>query len=179
MQETWLHPNRRALLLGCIPALVFGAAGFFLFHHESDSGLPWRSVAVAMIAVAALAILVLVFQLRQPRIAYRDGHVLFNLRSGEPIAVPVDIVEAFFVGQGPAHLPAGIGQNEKTMNLVARLSQRHQEWMKQDVKPELGNWADGYVTIRGTWCEPLNPDLVRRLNRRLREVQSSETNSPN
>jgi hypothetical protein len=28
------------------------------------------------------------------------------------------------------------------------------------------------VTIRGTWCEPLNNDLVRRLNRRLKEVQT-------
>jgi hypothetical protein len=38
------------------------------------------------------------------------------------------------------------------------------------VKPALGAWCDSYVTIRGTWCEPLNGELIRRLNRRLREV---------
>jgi hypothetical protein len=174
MTETWLHPNRRALLFGCIPALIFGGAGVTLFIQQAHSGLPWRLVAAAMIVVAALAIVVLLLQIRSPRIAYRDGNVLFNLRSNTPIAVPVDVVEAFFVGQGPAHIPGDLGNKEKTMNLVARLSQRHQEWMRQEVKPALGNWCEGYVTIRGTWCEPLDQELVRRLNRRLKEVKESD-----
>jgi hypothetical protein len=42
------------------------------------------------------------------------------------------------------------------------------------VKPSLGTWCGGYVTIRGTWCEPLQPDLIRRLNRRLKEVKTQE-----
>jgi hypothetical protein len=176
--ETWLHPNRRALWLGCIPALVVGGVGLILWRQQSDSGLPWRWVAAAMIVVAALALVVLLVQIRQPRIAYRDGKILFNLRAGPSIAVPADIVEAFFIGQGPAHLPAGIAPDKRTMNLVARLSQQHEEWMQCDVKAELGSWAEGYVTIRGTWCEPLHPELVRRLNRRLKEVKSGNALSP-
>jgi hypothetical protein len=97
--------------------------------------------------------------------------VLFYLRSGQPLAVPVEIVEAFFVGQGPATLPGGLATQE-TANLVARLAQRATEWAERDVKRALGRWCGGYVTIRGTWCEPLNTDLVRRINRRLAEVKN-------
>ncbi len=31
-------------------------------------------------------------------------------------------------------------------------------------------WCSGYITIRGTWCEPLNVPLVNRLNQRLADV---------
>ncbi len=112
----------------------------------------------------------LIHQLRRPRVAFRDGRVLFYLRSGSPIAVPAGIVEAFFLGQGPAELP-GIAKRPQAVNLVARLSQRHTEWAAREVKPALGKWCEGYVTIRGTWCEPLGTELIRRLNRRLKEVK--------
>jgi hypothetical protein len=125
-----------------------------------------------MLAAGLLLVIMLVKQLTRPRIAFRDGHVLFYLRGGAPIAVPVEIVEGFFLGQGPASLPGNIGSREETVNLIARLSQRHTEWARQEVKPALGGWCDGYVTIRGTWCERLDGELIRRLNRRLKEVQS-------
>jgi hypothetical protein len=96
--------------------------------------------------------------------------VLFNLRAGQPIAVPVQVVEAFFLGQGPSHLPVVAGKESETVNLVARLSQKSPNWAQMDVKEALGRWADGYVSIRGTWCEPLNGELIRRLNHRLREI---------
>ncbi|MCI0335247.1 MAG: hypothetical protein L0228_18715, partial [Planctomycetes bacterium] len=82
------------------------------------------------------------------------------------------VVESFFVGQGPATLPGGIASRQQTANLVARLSQRDTEWARQQVKPALGNWCNGYVTIRGTWCEPLSPELIRWLNRRLKDVKT-------
>jgi hypothetical protein len=59
------------------------------------------------------------------------------------------------------------------VNLVARLSQKAPEWEKVDVKPAIGRWCEGYVTIRGMWCEPLNGEVVRRLNRRLREIREA------
>jgi len=125
-----------------------------------------------MVAAGVVSILLLLRQLAWPRVSYADGNVEFYLRRGRPIAVPVRVVEAFFLGQGPATLPAGIGRKEEAVNLVARLSQRNVEWSQQDVKPALGRWCDGYVTIRGTWCERLNGELIRRLNRRLKEVKT-------
>ena len=171
MQETWLQPNRRAIWFGCIPPLVIGAVGAWIVIQQNDAPW-WQWIGVAWIILAIAAIATLLRQLRRPRIAYRDGHVLFNLHTGPPIAVPVHVIEAFFLGQGPANLPGGIGKQEKTVNLVARLSQRETEWAQREVKPALGNWSDGYVTVRGTWCEPLGPDVVRKLNRRLKEVKT-------
>jgi hypothetical protein len=163
MRETWLRPNRRALWFGSVPPLVVAALGAWLAWGSTVSApRAWQWIVL----VAALAA-----QLVRPRVAYLKGHVLFYLRAGRPIAVPVAIVEAFFVGRGPTTLPGALGTKE-TMNLVARLAERETDWARRDVKRSLGSWCDSYVTIRGTWCEPLEPELIRRLNRRLKEVKT-------
>jgi hypothetical protein len=120
--------------------------------------------------VGAAIVVGLVNQMRRPRIAYRDGEVLFYLRTSGPIAVPVEVVEAFFLGQGPLMLPLQQQSSDTTVNLVARIAERATDWQEREVKPALGRWCDGHVTIRGTWCETLDSELIRRLNHRLREV---------
>jgi hypothetical protein len=122
-----------------------------------------------------LLLAMLMRQLLRARIAYRDGQILFNLQAGPPIAVPPHVVEAFFLGQGPANLPGPVHKQPNTVNLVARLAQRETEWAHRPVKPAFGSWSDGYVTVRGTWCEPLGPDLVRRLNHRLKEIKTGQS----
>jgi hypothetical protein len=169
MREIWLRPNRRAILFGCIPPLLLIAAGAWIAHRQVSAGHSyWLGGLVILVGV--VGIVLLMTQLFRPRIAFSDGNVLFYVRTGRPISVPIDVVEAFFAGQGPAHLPA-VSKQPQTVNLIARLSQRRTEWAQQDVKPALGKWAEGYVTIRGTWCEPLNGELIRKLNRRLKEVK--------
>jgi hypothetical protein len=171
MRETWLRPNRRAIWFGCIPPAIVAACGGWLAFATVESSHPWLRWIGAALAIASLAtIAALLTQLRKPRIAYHDGQVLFYLRRGRPIAVPVDIVEAFFLGQGPATLPGSLPRQE-AVNLVARLSRRATEFARRDVKHVLGNWCDGYVTIHGTWCEPLDTEMIRWLNRRLQEVK--------
>jgi len=169
MLEIWLRPNRRAILFGCVPPLVLAAIGAWLTFWLRDYSL-WRWLGLLLIVTSLSMIGIMLTQLRHPRIAFRDGMVLFYVRIGQPIAVPVRIVESFFFGQGPAHLPT-VTKQPQTVNLIARLSQRHTEWARQTVRPSLGSWCDGYVTIRGTWCEPLNSELIRRINRRLKEVK--------
>jgi hypothetical protein len=172
MRETWLRPNRRAIWFGCVPPAAVAALGAWLAWGGTDpNNLSLRWIGAVVAAGAGAMIAVLIMQLRRPRIAYQNGEVSFYLLQGRPIAVPAGIIEAFFLGQGSAKLPGGL-QREETVNLVARISQRATEWARQDVKPSLGNWCDGYVTIRGTWCEPLGTEVVRRLNRRLKEVQT-------
>jgi hypothetical protein len=180
MLETWLRPNRRAILFGCVPPLVVTAIGACLAFTLRESATSfWRYLGILLMVVSLPMIAIMLTQLRHPRIAFRDGMVLFYMRVGRPIAVPADIVESFFFGQGPAHLPA-VPKQPQTVNLIARLAQRHTEWASQKVQPSLGNWCDGYVTIRGTWCEPLNSELIRRINRRLKEVKDEpeDTSSP-
>ncbi|HEY4232850.1 MAG TPA: hypothetical protein VGM76_05475 [Lacipirellulaceae bacterium] len=169
--EIWLRTNRRALCFGAVPPAIGALAGVWLVAigiHSAGSWYLW--IGCGMIVFGLGLVAALLAQIRQPRIAYRARHVLFYVVSGEPIAVPVGIVEAFFLGQGPLMLPGPEKRGDATVNLVARLSQRETQWAEHDVKPALGRWSDGYITIRGTWCEPLNGELVRRLNRRLREV---------
>lgn len=179
MRELWLRPNRRAILFGCVPpALAASAGAWLLAANRGSASQMMIGIATILLVMGLAGVIVLLVQLRQPRVAFAKGKVLFYLRRGRPIEVPAEIVEAFFAGQGPAHLPA-VPKQQQTVNLIARLSQRHREWAQQEVKPALGNWADGYVTIRGSWCEPLNGELIRRLNRRLREVKVESMKTTN
>lgn len=171
MTEVWLQSNRRVLALGLAPVAAVTALGALMLATVESSAA--RLLAWVLIGAAAVLALAIARQFRRPRIAYRDGKVLFQLRAGPPIKVPRESVEAFFLGQGPAYLTVAQDRGSESVNLVARLSQKSPEWMHVDVKPALGHWCDGYVTIRGTWCEPLNGDLIRRLNARLRELRAA------
>jgi len=168
MTEIWLHSNRRILLLAMVPVWLLGSLGGLVFAGD------WLSlpgvVGAGCLGVALLLLVGLVRQILLPRIAYRDGYVLFYFTARRPIAVPLSVVEAFFQGQGPAHLPGESRHGAKSVNLIARLSQRETDWQQREVKPALGNWSEGYVTIRGAWCEPITEEVIRQLNRRLGEV---------
>lgn len=168
MVEVWLRSNRRILALGLIPGIVICGASVTLLLGTAESWVWWT--AVVALAVGLLLVFVVARQLSRPRVGYAGGYVLFYLRAGKPIAVPVQIVEAFFLGQGPAYLPGMPEDSQETVNLVARISQKEEQWQRLEVKPALGKWCEGYVSIRGTWCEPLTNDVIRRLNRRLSEV---------
>jgi hypothetical protein len=171
MTEVWLQSNRRVLALGLIPVALGAVAGALILATTDATSL--GLFAYGLLAVSAALAIGIVRQLGRPRIAYRPDEVLFHLRSGPPVAVPREVVEAFFLGQGPAYLPTVQGKPAETVNLVARLSQKAPEWMHIDVKPALGHWCEGYVTIRGTWCEPLTGEVIRRLNARLRELRTA------
>jgi hypothetical protein len=168
MAEVWLRSNRRILAVGLIPGLAICGASLALLRGTAESWIWWT--AAAALVIGLLLVFVVAKQLMRPRVGYTDGHVLFYLRAGKPIAVPVQVVEAFFLGQGPAYLPGTSEDSQETVNLVARLSQKEPQWQKIEVKAALGRWCEGYVSIRGTWCEPLSNEVIRRLNRRLSEV---------
>jgi hypothetical protein len=177
MSETWLHPNRRALVLGMIPAIAVILIGFWLAWLTNFALRDWRTwLAGGLFLVGIVLLFALSVECYRPRIAFGNRQVYFRLRTGKPIAVPVEVVEAFFLGQGPAHLPIAQIDRAESVNLIARLSQKEPQWFKVDVHPSLGHWCDGYVTIRGTWCERLTGEVIRRLNHRLHDV-TAEANS--
>jgi hypothetical protein len=169
MKEVWLRSNRRILMMAMVPAGALEIVGLLLVALATTALL--HSLGGILAALGIVLLIGLSNQFRQSRITFQDGQVLFNLRAGDPVAVPSEIVEAFFLGQGPAHLPPVDGKEPETVNLIARLSQKAPEWAHVEVKPALGKWCESYVTIRGTWCEPLSGDVIRRLNRRLREIR--------
>jgi hypothetical protein len=126
---------------------------------------------LAGIAIAAS----LAWQMKRPRIGFQNGHLLFYLRTKDPIAVPLEVVEGFLLGQGPTLRPGERHSTEQTRTVVVRLAEKATEWSRREVKPALGSWCEGYITIRGTWCEPLDVDLVQRLNRQLTAARQQES----
>src|SRR5436190_18960207 len=106
MQEVWLRPNRRVLVLGMIAPAMFVMIGLVLFftarHDESTIvavlGIVFAALGFALIAIAAIF-------LRTPRLAYTANELLVFLRFGAPYRVPIAIVECIFMGKESTSLP--------------------------------------------------------------------------
>jgi len=170
MAETWLKPNVRVLWLELVLQAVFAAVG--LVSIISFGAHVWICVLAALLLLVALVRSArLISLLRQPRLAYHNGELLVYLRPGAPIAVPIDVVECFFLGQAPSLLPGKQHEHTDAAAVVVRLAEAAREWSERQVKPALGKWCDSYITIRGTWCETLDLEKVNGLNRRLVEVR--------
>lgn len=172
MRECWLRPNRRALSAGLIVptlALAAGLALAFVFHGSANWRLlSWTGWGLTAVGISGVVVLLMLMQ--QPRLAYSGAHLLVFLGSTQPFRVPIDLVECFFLGHGPSMLPPAGGREAETSTIVVRLAESASQWKHRDVKPALGHWCDGYIVIRGTWCEPISGELVERLNARLVEA---------
>ena len=167
MVQVWLAPNRRVLLLGMVLPGLCALAGLGLILAK----FYW--IGGGLLCGGLLLLGSLTLHWNRPRIGYDKDHLLFYLRAREPIAVPIDVVEGFLLGQGPTLRPGERNRSEQARTVVVRLAEKAEEWKKQEVKPALGSWCEGYITIRGTWCEPLNVDLVQRLNQKLTAAHRS------
>ena len=167
----WLRPNKRAMLLGMIPPGLAVLAGIVLLTTGDHVVTRIGGAIVAALGTALL--LLLLWQLRLPRLACADGCLLVYLQGARPIRVPLEVVECFLLGQAPAMLPSKKHELAETASVVIRLSETAEEWKHRDVKPALGKWCESYITIRGTWCEPLNVDVVYRLNAQLAEATAA------
>jgi len=178
--DVWLSPNRRAVGFAfAVPALL-GSFGLYLALSRIGAGAggTWQTALGLVLLVAAVVIMVgLVAQIRQPRVGYDDGHVIFNLRGGQPLRVPVECVEGFLLGQGPITPGESSGHHKLTRTVTVRLAESATEWSQVDVNVRLASWDDGYVTIRGTWCEPLDVNVVNRLNRLLSNAKKELTSA--
>lgn len=180
--KIWLHTNRRALWLGIVVILPCLAASIGAVSLASGPVVRWTAIAISVALAYAVGLCVrLMFQ---PRLRFANECLYVNLRPGPPLQVPIDVVECFFLGQGPALLPQPIGFRkdvDETSTIVVRLAESAEQWKHFDMKPTLGLWCDGYITIRGTWCEPITNDLLKRLNDQLiaahREVRAKATSN--
>ncbi|HEY4307861.1 MAG TPA: hypothetical protein VGN12_00290 [Pirellulales bacterium] len=173
MSEVWLHTNRRAILFALIFPVFGLICGILLLLLASPTMLWARYLGIAVTTAAVLLTIAFVLQLRQPRIALRGDEVLFYMRSGPPFRVPLPLVEGFLMGQGASYLRKDEPSASQVSTVVIRLADRATDYAQREVKPALGSWCNHYVTIRGTWCEPLSLALVTRLNTRLAEAQAN------
>lgn len=151
-----------------LPAvMLLGGLGLALgLPIDGTSFQVLRWLGWGLVVLAAMALTTLVYWIRFPRLAYEECHLLVYLRSTEPIRVPIELVECFFLGQ-TASMMKGNDEQSQTSTVVVRLAESADSWRQVDVKRALGQWCDGYITIRGTWCEPLNGEVMKRLNDNL------------
>ena len=169
--ECWLRPNYRVMIIGMVfPACLLGVSIILSTGFLGDlRAVRWVGIFVGSLSMGVLGILIYVIRL--PRIAYANGHLLLYLRSLEPIIIPIHLVECFFLGQASSQLRGRREDDVEATTVVVRIAENAVEWHRRDTKPALGHWCDGYITIRGTWCEPLSIERVDQLNRKLVEAQ--------
>jgi hypothetical protein len=175
MQDVWLQNNRRVFLAGAVlPGCILAITAFVAVGLVPGVDSAWiRMIAACVALLATVMVIALIWQAGRPRIAYRDGHVLVYLRMAAPVWVPLEVVEAFLLGQGRTGLSGKQLQNAQVRTVVIRLAEKAESWHRREVKQSLGSWCDGYITIRGTWCEPLDISVIRRLNTRLSKARAA------
>jgi hypothetical protein len=173
MAEILLRPNVRALYAGLFVPGAIAIIGLAMALWPWDAASWVRVVGWILVALGGFVAAMLVWQGRQPRLAYEDGHLLLNVCSGAPVRLPVEFVQCAFLGAGSTLLPGLGGREIRTANLVMRLEEKATDWAEVSVKPALGRWSEGYITVYGAWCEPLTLDLVQHLNQRLHELKQA------
>jgi hypothetical protein len=168
MAETWLRSNRRVLAFGLIAPAAVLAVGVVLGLRGEAGWLRTVGGALALVGLGGVGLVARYAW--QPRLAYADRHLLVYLESGRPYRVPIEVVEGFLLGQGPTMLPGKQYERSEATTVVIRLAESATDWADRETKPALGRWCGGYITLRGTWCEPLSVDRVQALNQRLADV---------
>lgn len=173
MAEIWLQANRRPYFAPLAVSVVVAAIGGF------TASSPWTVKHGGFVGwwiatvVAALAAVCLWLASRRPRIAFDGRRLLLRVRSGAPVAVPIELVEGFLLGKGPTFLSGQDDHRTETSTLVVRIAERAEEFRKVETSVRIAAWCGHYCTLRGTWTEPLSVDLVNRLNQRLHDVQQA------
>ncbi|MCE9552461.1 MAG: hypothetical protein K8T91_03665 [Planctomycetes bacterium] len=151
-----------AMSIPLIAAALGGGVGW-----RTEGWLRW--VGLSLLLAGGAAIIALAVQCVRPRMAVQDANLLVFLKLGAPLAIPLSIVECVFLGRPETQ--AALGQRNRMVSLVIRLAEAATEYKAREVKPSLGRWEDGYITIHGAWCEPLTLELAQRLNAKLRDAQ--------
>ncbi|MFO0913000.1 MAG: hypothetical protein U0795_08580 [Pirellulales bacterium] len=176
MKETWLRPNQRILGLqlalsglGCLATLVVA-----IWIGQGDRSTVVKLLSWLPFLAMAWLVVGLVRALTTPRLQLVDDKLGVHFAAGQSYRIPIDVVECFFLGQGPTgSLPAAI-RGAEASSVVVRLSERAEDWHRRPVSPQWGHWCDGYVTLRGTWCEPISLARVNELNHRLATVKREQ-----
>lgn len=172
MLQPWLFPNRNVFLAAAAmltpPFLLSLVVTVWALNGQQY----WLAGMMGIIAAGALyGLLGCIGAIYRPRLAYKEPELLVYLERGQPVRVPIQIVECFFLGQGPSQLPKIEGKEAETKNVIVRLAESATEWKHRDVPERWGHWCEGYITINGAWCEPISNDRLAELNRFLIAAQ--------
>ncbi len=171
MEEVWLRGNTRLLWLAIVAAGCLVLAGCALvlggiLQHQRNMLL--GGVIVNLLAVG---VLVAVWRQNSARITSGSGYLIINVGAARPSRIPIEVVECFLLGRGPAFLPGAKHRRTETTTLVIRLRDKDPKWEHRDLQRQFGTWCGHHVTLRGMWCEPLTIARIQELNDRLVATQ--------
>lgn len=181
MDECWLKSNRRAVWpLLTLPALI-DFVGAVALGWGVFAGWPVWSLVLsgAVTVVGAIVTLAIARWSFRPRLAYSNGELLVYVHALEPLRVPIDVVEVFFRGQSDVPLAAFERTAAKTSNVIVRLAEADTQWHRREIPAAFGKWADGYIILSGTMCEPISLELLRQLNGRLMAIHRARRGCSN
>lgn len=171
--EIWLRGNQRLLGVGMLTAmLMLLVCGLMLYFFRD-------AIAVTIISICAAGVITMAALMfwvgRLPRIAYdsETREVLLYLPGPTPYRVPLDLVECFFLGSGITQMPGQPSRDVQTKNIVVRLAERAEDWHRRDLTLSIGKWCEGYITIRGLYCEPFDVETIKHLNTLLHQAQQA------
>lgn len=178
-REVWLKGNPRPMMIALITAAIFEGFGYAAVALAISYN--WGTMAIAaggiVAALATLLMIGAVIMLTIPRLARDGNELLVYLGSLTPERVPLSSVECFFLGQGPSMLPDLGGRESETTNVIVRLAESALDLKHRDVDAKYAHWCEGYITLRGAWCETITKDGMAALNRKLIEAQREMKNS--
>lgn len=166
--EIWLRGNRRAFVVGSLLPAVFGIVGLIgaLDLFPFSLSITMRLAAGILALLSILVGIAMAHQARLPRLAYAEEELLVYAGASKPFRVPIEVVEVFFGGQGETDVQVP-GENVQARNVVVRLAERDKQWHARQLRRSFGRWKDGYISINGAWCEPINVELIKALNHKL------------
>ena len=162
MTEVWLRGNPRVFLLVLLVTVPIALLGAWLAVAQGT-----KVVGSLLIGLGGLPAVLAAVYARRPRLACDGRSLLMYVRWRAPLRVPLSAVEAFLMGQGPTYLPGERASHWETTTVVVKLADRYPEWSRVTVSSLLAHWCNHYVTIHGTWTEPLSVEVVNRLNAKL------------
>lgn len=171
MPQVLLRSNRRiTTLIATLAGLGFAVAAITMWCWPGNSMVRWACILVALACFGCGISAVQMF--RKPRLALTSAELLVFVRLfGKPFRVPIEFVEVFFLGQGavagtePGHPKEYRGA--VAANVIVRLAEADNSWHVRSINQWLGVWAEGYITIRGLWCENIDQELMKKMNQSL------------
>lgn len=171
--EIWLRTNPRPFWAALVLPLVLAIAGVVGLGFAIAGGAIWLyGLGGGILLLLALLLTgMFLWRANAPVLAIQRDNLLLYLGSTSPIAIPVQIVECFFTGQTDALLKDRAGKELEASTVILRIAESAKDWHHRDVDANLAHWCEGYITLRGTWCEPIGPELMRSLNQRLVQAQ--------
>ena len=183
MPEILLRGNQR---IGYVCRSIAGigvATGLFIVWKNEAVIMDGLGVCLVLLGVTARYFARQLFL--RPRLALTKNELIVNARSlGRPIQVPLAAVEVFFIGQGAVRgLEPGQPKDYEgavAANVIVRMADAATDWQQHETQLWLAVWRDGYITIRGLWCEDINQELLKSMNKKLlaakRKLRDSEPN---